>query len=220
MYAIDINTCFGTLPRGATDYRLTTLHELIDKSGIAAALTFSLRGTSDDHVAGNVETEAVCSSDPRLIAVATINPLRGIDLERDLAMLASGGFRAVRFDCGGWGQAWSPDSLMFRRILRALAPLHLPILAPAGNSRQIAGLVEATAAAGLPLVLLESAYDTLADVAIAAADYTHVYLDTTRLATPNVIELLLESVSVDRILYGSGAPFNAPQASMNVVFRA
>jgi hypothetical protein len=220
MYAIDINTHFGTLPRGASDHSLATLRQLMDKAGIAAALTHSLRGTCDDHAAGNAETLAMCESDTRLVPVATLNPLRGIELERDVEAIADGGFRAVRFDCGGWGQSWSPDTLMFRRILRALAPLRLPILAPAGDARQTATLVAAAAEARLPLVLLQAAYDVLAEVACAASELPDVYLDTARFATPNVIETLLESVGIDRILFGSGAPYYTPQASMNVVFRA
>ncbi|HMP42292.1 MAG TPA: amidohydrolase family protein [Roseiflexaceae bacterium] len=220
MYAIDINTSFGILPNGTSDYRLATLRELMDATGIAAALTVSQRGIRDDHVAGNAETLAASRADARLIAAATINPLRGLHLERDIAAIAGGGFRAIRFDCGGWGGGWAPDFFIFRPIMRLLAPLRLPILAPAGSLGQISALAAATAEADLPLVLLEASYDTLAELSAAAVEYPHVHLDTSRLAMPNAIETLLPSFGAERILYGSGAPYYAPQSSMNVVFRA
>lgn len=220
MYAIDINTVFGTLPRGETDYRLATLRQVMDATGIAAALTLSLRGVYADHITGNRETLATCIADQRLVPVATINPLRGVGLADDIAVIAAGGFRAVRFFCGEWSQDWSADSFAFRRILRELAPLGLPLMAPAGGVRQVTELVRAASDAGLPLVLLEPSYDVLAEVIRAIVAHEHIYLDTARLATPNVIETLLEEIPVERILYGSGAPLYAPQASMNVIFRA
>lgn len=220
MYAIDINTTFGALPRGETDYRLATLRQVMDATGVAAALTLSLRGAYDDHVAGNRETLATCIADQRLVPVATINPLRGVGLADDIAAIAAGGFRAVRFFCGDWGQDWSAGSFAFRRILRELAPLRLPLLAPAGGTRQVTELVRAASDAGLPLILLEPSYDVLAEVSHAIVAHEHIYLDTARLAMPNAIETLLEEIPIERILYGSGAPLYAPQASMNVVFRA
>jgi len=221
VYAIDINTSFGVVPGDNDDHSLATLRQLMDAGGIAAALTLSLRGTRDDHVAGNRETALRCHADPRLIAAATINPLRGIGLEADVAQIAAGGFRALRFDCGSWGQLWPPDSAMFRRVLRAVAPLGLPILAPAGSISQIEALVRSVADVGLPLVLLGASYDVLAQVLAAAREYPRLALDTSRLAMPGVIETIRRELGgVTRILYGSGAPDYAPQASMNVVFRA
>lgn len=220
MFAIDVNTFFGTLPGQRTDYRLGTLLDLMEQHGIATALILSLRGVHDDHVAGNAETLAACRANPRLIPVATINPLRGLGLEADLEQIKAGGFRAVRLYAGEAFQDMSPDSLSFQRVLQGLAPLRLPIIASATVKRHIAALARATADLGLPLLFVETSYDAQAEIEEAARRYPQVFVDTARLATPGAIEVLADTVGYDRILYGSGMPRYAPQASMNVIFQA
>ena len=77
MLVLDVNTFFGTLPSRRSDYGLPTLLGQLERHGIAAALTYSLRGLYDDHAVGNAETLAACRANTALLPVATINPLRG-----------------------------------------------------------------------------------------------------------------------------------------------
>jgi hypothetical protein len=149
--AIDVNTCFGTRPNEETDFGLETLQRLMERYGIAGALTLSLHGVLDDHTAGNAATLAACRVDPRLIPIATISPLRDLGLDEDIAQIQAGGFRAVRLYPGEGFQGMSPDSLSYRRLLERLAPLGLPIIAPGGDNAIVAPLARLTAEFGLPL---------------------------------------------------------------------
>jgi predicted TIM-barrel fold metal-dependent hydrolase len=220
MYAIDINTFFGVTPAWNPGYGLDKVLGRMASHGIAASLTASLRGVHDDHVSGNAETLAVCRANPRLIPVATINPLRGYGLAEDVAQIKAGGFKAVRFFAGVAFQDWSPAWLSAQRVVQSLAPLGLPIIAPAGNAANIAPLAKITAEAGLPLVLVDTYYYTQAEVEEAMRCYPHVCLDTAHLGTPDAITLLAEEFGTERILYGSGSPVMGPQASLNMIFRA
>lgn len=94
MYAIDINTTFGTLPRGETDYHLATLRQVMDAMGIAAALTLSLRGAYADYITGNRETLATCTADQRLMPVATINSCQSLSRTADRAAPAQSSLSA------------------------------------------------------------------------------------------------------------------------------
>lgn len=220
MYAIDINTFFGVTPTWNPGYGLEKVLERMASHGIAASLIVSLRGVHDDHVSGNAETLAVCQANPRLIPVATINPLRGYGLTEDMAQIKAGRFRAIRLFPGVAFQDWSAALLSAERVLRAVAPLGLPIVAPANNAAHIAPLSRLTHELGLPLVLVDTYYYTQAEVEEAMRRYPHVCLDTAHLGTPDAITLLAEEFGPERILYGSGSPGMGPQASLNMVLRA
>ena len=220
MYAIDVNTIFGTTPHWNPDYGLQKVLSRMESHGIAASLTVSLRGVHDDHVTGNAETLATCRANPRLLPVATINPIRGYGLDEDVRQIQAGGFVAVRLFPGVAFQEWSPGSLSVRRVLEAVAPLGLPIIAPAFRESNIAPLAEITAGLGLPLVFVNTFYHSQAELEEALRRYPNVMVDTAHLGTPDAVTLLAEEFGCDRILYGSDSPVMGPQASMNMVFRA
>jgi predicted TIM-barrel fold metal-dependent hydrolase len=220
MYAIDVSTVFGTAPTWNPGYDAEKVLRRMECHGIAAALAVSLRGVHDDHVSGNAETLAVCRANPRLIPVATINPLRGFGLAEDVAQIRAGGFKAVRLFPGIVFQDWSTASLSAERVVRAVAPLGLPIIAPGSNAAHIAPLARLTYELGLPLVLVNAFYYTQAEVEEALRRFPNVHLDTGHLGTPDAITLLAQEFGAERILYGSDAPVMGPQASMNMVFRA
>ena len=220
MYAIDVSTVFGTAPTWNPGYDVEKVLRRMESHGIAATLAVSLRGVHDDHVSGNAETLAVCRGNPRLIPVATINPLRGFGLAEDVAQIKVGGFKAVRLFPGIVFQDWSAASLSAERVLRAIAPLGLPIIAPGSNVAHIGPLARLTHELGLPLVLVNTFYYTQAEVEEALRRFPNVHIDTGHLGTPDAITLLAQEFGPERILYGSDAPVMGPQASMNMVFRA
>jgi len=220
MYAIDVNTVFGTAPTWNPGYGVEKVLQRMASHGVAAALTVSLRGVHDDHVSGNAETLAACRANPRLIPVATINPLRSYGLAEDVAQIKAGRFKAIRLFPGVAFQEWSAASLSAERVLRAVAPLGLPIIAPANNAAHIAPLSRLTHELGLPLVLVNTFYYTQAEVEETLRRFPNVHLDTGHLGTPDAITRLTQEFGPERILYGSDAPVMGPQASMNMVFRA
>ena len=220
MYAIDVNVVFGNAPTQNPGLGLEKILCRMASHGIAAALAVSLRGVHDDHVAGNLDTLATCEANPRLIPVATINPIRGFGLAEDVAGIASGGFKAVRLFPGVAFQDWSPASLSAERVLRAVAPLGLPIIASGTDSVNIAPLARLTAELGLPLVLVNVYYSAQAEAEEAMRRFPNVFLDTAHLATPDAVTLLAREFGSERLLYGSDMPRMGPQASLNMVFRA
>ena len=190
MYAIDVSTVFGTAPTANPGYGVEKVLRRMESHGIAAALTVSLRGVHDDHVSGNAETLAACRAHPPLIPVATINPLRGFGLTEDAAQIKAGGFKAIRLFPGVAFQDWSAASLSAERVLRAVASLGLPIIAPGHIGAHIAPLARLTHALGLPLVLVNAYYYTQAEAEEALRRFPNVYLDTGHLGTPDAITLL------------------------------
>ena len=116
MLAIDCNTCFGVRPDQRTDFSAATLVGMMADSGVAAALTLSLRGVHYDHQLGNQETLAVCRQHPQLIPVATINLARHVGWREDVDWCLSNGFRAFRFFPER--QYWSVRDVGFRVVPR------------------------------------------------------------------------------------------------------
>lgn len=217
---VDVNTHFGTSVARTPDLSLSTLLRELGSHQVAMACTCSLAGTIYEQNVGNQETFAAAQAHPQLLPVATLNPRRHLGWERDLDHALEAGAVAFRFF---WQeQGWTLNSKPFQSILRHLAPHGKPVILAAGpwSWGNIGAIAEATADAGLPVILLDVQYSNLAEAVQVMQAFPHLLTDTHRLASPGSVEILAGEVGAERLLFGSGAPFRPIQPALNMVLAA
>jgi predicted TIM-barrel fold metal-dependent hydrolase len=218
MLAIDGNTFFGVRPDRRTDDGAATLVGLMAESGVAAALTLSLRGVLYDHQLGNRETLDVCRQYSQLIPVATINLARHVGWRDDVDWCLGQGFRAFRFFPET--QHWSVRDVGFEQLCERLASARVPLFFTIVDGTDANEIAERTANFGLPVVLLQASYANESTTIALAQRYPHVYLDVARRGTPHIVRYLVDECGIDRVLFGTNAPQNCIQPAMNAVFAA
>jgi predicted TIM-barrel fold metal-dependent hydrolase len=218
LLAIDCNTFFGVRPDQRTDDGPETLTRMLAESGVAAALTLSLRGVLYDHQLGNAETLEVCRRNPHLIPVATINLARHVRWREDVDWCLAQGFRAFRFFPAS--QHWSVRDVGFRQLCERLAPAKVPLFFTIADGQEANEIAERTADYGLPVVLLQGSYANEGTTIPLAQRYPHVHFDVTRRGTPHIVRYLVDECGIDRVLFGTIAPQNCIQPAMNSVFAA
>ena len=211
---LDACTSFGVSPAKRADWSLPTLLAMLEEHGVEHALTLSLRGKSYDFVAGNDETLAACREHPMLWPVATIDPRRYLGCVEEVARCAAAGFVAFRFfpDQQGWPLEWLP----FLEICEAIARTGRPIILP-GSSGAITLAERLLAPLGLRVLFVGVSYGYLAEALAALKVYPTFYFDTHLLNTPDALEVVCEAGGSERIVFGSNAPEQYYESSLNML---
>jgi predicted TIM-barrel fold metal-dependent hydrolase len=191
---------------------------MMAESGVAAALTLSLRGVHYDHQLGNQETLDVCRQYPQLIPAATINLSRYVGWRDDVDWCLANGFRAFRLFPDQ--QHWSVRDVLFQQLCERLAPARVPLFFTIAPGVDVNDIAERTADFGLSVVLLQGSYSNESVTIPLAQRYTHIHLDVTRRGTPHIVRYLVDECGIDRVLFGTNAPQNCIQPAMNSVFVA
>ena len=94
---VDINTLFGPAPIAASDLSVDDLSALMARHSVGACCTLSTLGILLDPGAGNTATRAAAAENPRLVPVATYNPLTCHGHDGAHIHPRADGFRMVRF---------------------------------------------------------------------------------------------------------------------------
>jgi len=222
MHVIDANASFGKRVDRDPRYGLSALSQELDDHEVACALCYSQQGVDYDPRAGNAEAIAAANENPRIIAVGTLDPRDTPGWQAELARCRKAGVRALRFFPGA--QGWSVESQCFRDILDALRTWRVCVIldtqhCPTGWELG-ARAAHLTAQAGLPLLLVNTSYNNMAETMAVMRRHPHVYAETSWLATVGAVEIMAEEVGVERLLYGSGAPWRPMQKAINEVLEA
>jgi predicted TIM-barrel fold metal-dependent hydrolase len=200
---IDINTFFGLSRERPTDWSLDTLLRLLDRAGVARALTLSLRGVYYDFVAGNEETLRACAAHPQLVPVATVDPRRYVGCREEIRRCLDRGVRLFRFfpDL----QGWALDGLDFLRLVEALAGQGV-LMVPANRPGWPSLAARYLAPLGVPVVLLGVGYSVFGELLAALAAHPNLYCDGMLFDSPGAYELVCAEVGAGRVMFGSGLP--------------
>jgi len=222
MYVIDVNTSFGK--RVDPDPRFTpaALCEELARHKVARACAFSQQGLYYSALYGNEETLQVARQYPALLPVATLNPRESIGWQDEINRLLRAGIKILRVFPGQ--QGWSIATSRFREILDYLHGSGIALMissvdCPTGWElpSQIAKM---TATLEMPVILTDTGYNNMAESIAAMQKYPHVYADTRWLAAMGAVEITVEAVGADRLLYSSMAPLLPMQKALNQVLEA
>lgn len=223
MHVIDVNTTFGKQVDADPFYSPETLSQWVDRHQVAFALSCSMQGACYDARAGNDETLAVAGAYPQIIPVATLDPRDFCRWEQEFQRCLQSGFRAIRFFPEI--QKWSVASTMFKHVMMRLKGSGLCLIfsaAPGLNDMwSIADqIAHATAPSGLPVIITDFFYSDMAELIAVMKEHPHVYAETHALTSVAAVEIMVNQVGADRLIYGSCAPVHSMQKAMNQVLEA
>ena len=204
MQIIDIDTRIGVQPEDDRSLDAPTLLAQMDRAGVSEALCTHFAAIRFDVRAGNDELLAICRQEPRLHPVAAINPAPYIGIVEEIRRCAQEGCVGFRFTPGL--QGWSLASEPFASALQAVSETGLPLAVELSTSGEATLVGRLTKGLGAPVILANVTYATLGEAIAVLEQDDHLYLEACRLATPGVVELLVEQLGAERLLFGSGAP--------------
>jgi predicted TIM-barrel fold metal-dependent hydrolase len=218
MNIVDIGTLFGVRPATDQDVSSKTLLRLMARNGIKEALTCSLKAIQFDAAAGNDETLALCQVHPNLHPVASIDPRQAPDCYHEVVRCARLGF--VAFRLLREYQGWAIANQAHAHVLRAIAETGLPAIVHVPASGDATALLDLAVDLEIPIVLAAVSYSILSEALAVMADAPRFMLEAHRVCLPGQVELMVEQVGAERLMFGSWAPLHAQRPSMDMVLGA
>lgn len=225
MFAIDFITDFAARPIAEPDCEIDILLRQIESNQITLALTTSKRGMHHQpNCEAVAETLAVVPQHKRLLPVGTLDPRRYVGWRDDLRAIVEGGCVAVRFFPGR--QNWTPRILSFEKMVEAIAPTGMPIIVDfngpgAGEAREwISHVAHLTHRYGVNVVMNEVSYGYLGELMTVMHEYPNVFATIRWLCLADALEVISQDGLIDRMIYGSNAPFYSMNSVRNQVLMA
>ena len=219
LLVIDSNTAFGISPSNGADLSQERLLKELHAHGITAALSFSMRRWTE----GNSESLAVSKANPTILPVATINPKRYLGWREEVNRCLKEEFVCFRFFPSDADPelSFEVSSAPFQMILDQLAPSKVPIMLSADGQETPTKIAQATVEYRGPVILADIHYMWAAEVMAVMQRYDHIYAETHRLlATPKALEIFVQEVGAERLLFGSGACRHPIQSPLNAILQA
>lgn len=215
---VDIHTHFGTSPARDLDLSLEHLRAIMQRHGIRQALTYSLKAVQFDFAAGNEETWQVCQTEPRLHPVAVVDPRRYLGCEEEILRRAAQGFVAFRFF--PHRQGWSIESLYFARLLKAVARTGKPAIVSASSPGDATRLLRLAGESEATIVMCGLGYATIGEALAAMQEETRLFLEMHVIPLPFQVEVIMEAVGADRLLFGSMSPLHYTSPTLRMIEQA
>ena len=192
----------------------------MDRNGVAGAVTSSLDGLTHNDAEGNRATLALCGGEPRLLPAAVVMPGRYLEWRSHLEEALDAGCLLVKLFVDE--HRWTASAQRFRDVVAALAgrPFPPPLLLCAPPGEEIAPFADATAGTGVPVILAGTNYATLGECLAVMERHPHVFLETSRAASPATVEVVAQAVGPGRLVFGSGAPLRPVAGALHAVLGA
>lgn len=212
---IDANTIFGPWPSVRADMSVERLVKALQSHGVSGALAVSTLGALHSHADGNAETLRVCTEQPMLQPVATIDPRGYFGPPGMPAKLKEQGFRMFRFF--PMLQEWRLDHAAFCDILDEVDSLGLPIMMQARETGYPTALVKSLSGHKATFILEGISFENMAESVSVMRKHDNVLVDTRELRTPGALRFLVDQVGADRVIFGSGCLRNSMAAALGYI---
>lgn len=199
---IDLDTMTGFWPQRQVDISNGRLLQMMDQHGVRRACVVSARGALFDHFEGNDETLAWCREQPRFIPVGTIDLRRFQGYREEIQRLTEAGVRLWRLFPEY--QGWTPDQAVLRRVLDALESVGAVLFL----SGQPSAVASAVAGTGVTTILGLHFYQA-GDFLALLEEGSNLYVSTRLLHGPGAVNVLVEAMGHQRLVFGSGAPLSS-----------
>ena len=202
---IDANTFFGTWHRRRLDVPPEELVRLLKDAGSSRALTLSLSAPLLEADEGNDMTRLMCLQHRELIPFGTVDPrvYTGGDGVRRLTELGCAAVRLTNGICG-----YSLDASTVEVVLKECAETDMTAFVDVAGHGQPTAIERLTERTGARVVMCGAHHVLLAETLVCMKRSPRLFLETSRLNTPDGVRLACREVGPDRVLFGSGAPFN------------
>lgn len=211
----DINTLFGPFPMAHSDLAIDSLLLQMQQNQIRGACTYSTLGLLLDATVGNAATRAACGDHGELLPVASLNPTTYFGNKASLANLKGEGFRMARLF--PTAHRYSADYAPFTALVKDLAATPLPLVVQIEARGELSTFAQALA--GYPSAVVFANVDTahLAELIAVLKSRPNLYVETSQLNGVGAIRAVAESVGVDRLLLGTGAPYQPVTSAIKVL---
>lgn len=201
----DVNTLFGAYPSHHADSDPQTLVATMGVQQVDYCLALSTQGLYARDTDGNVATLTACRAHDHLIPVATINPLTYWGQPGFVEDITQSGFEMYRFFPRT--QHWPLDFAPFAALLDILARQpRAPLMVEVRQPGDITLLARLTRDYPHPVILEGVAPVTLAEAVTVLRAMPRIYVETHALQSPDALLFLKNTVGLERVLFGSGAP--------------
>ena len=218
---IDVNAYVGTWPYWSIRMKTPeSLLEAADMHAISQLWITSLRAVLLDWVEGNEETYAFCQRSPsRLLPVITVSPFWVDDIRGYLDMCADRGMVALRLFPVFHGYALGEyDELL--SILHWANEHGTPIIYSVRmfmnwgiRAASVSGVeLIARHAPNCPTILSGVNWGEIMETLTLVKRFGNLHFDLSCLALRRGIELLLKTAGSNRVLFGTGMPFQTPSS--------
>jgi predicted TIM-barrel fold metal-dependent hydrolase len=223
---VDGHTCVGTRPEDDRDLGATALGRAMARHDIADALVTHFAAIRYDARDGNDQTLALCAEAQgtltRLHPVAVVHAGMHVGVDDEIHRCARAGCVAVRLTPSQ--QGWSPAAASFDAALWAIrspvAAADLPVIVEVGAIGEATTVARAAEGLDLTLVLSNVSYPLLGEAIAVLEQHPGMCLEACRLVTPGVVELLVDHVGAQRLIFGSGAPAWDPAPTLAMIREA
>jgi len=200
---VDVNVSFGGR-EGIQTFPLDRMLQQLSHYPCSAAFVHCNQGVTD-HAAANEQTLMLCAGQERLLPAAVIQPRSTLSWEREVERCLAAGVRLFRLFPDRTKPPWPIESVYFERIVERLSGTDACLLIDAvvpGIATQAAAR---TAGSGVSVIFSELRYHPMGEALLVGQRYPHVYLESSRLTSPEAVEICVAELGADRILFGSGA---------------
>ena len=200
----DVNTVFGFWTSRAVDVSLDVLCGIWDKHSISRAAALSTIGIFVDSRRGNDATWQAAEENPRLLPVGTMDPRGGSKCIEEMAERAEQGFRL--FALFPETQRWALEHACFSEALRIAEQTGVLMMVEASRegSPTIIGRIAERCKARV--ILRGVGYRNLGEALMVMKSIPDIFMESHQLASADGIELVVDELGSDRLLFGSGAP--------------
>lgn len=212
---IDASTTVGIHPEHRLDMSVDKLVSVMDKNSVTASLVIATIAMFHQSETGNMITLDAARSSNRLLPVGTVNPRTYFGRPTDMQAIRDQGFKIFKFY--PTHQRWAINSAAFAEVLRQLAPLRMPVMVDIGHPGDATAVMNAAAGYEAPIVFCSISLDTLSEALTIMSHTSNVMIETHELHVPEALELIVDRVGADRIIYGSGAPLRSIASSLYYV---
>jgi predicted TIM-barrel fold metal-dependent hydrolase len=197
---IDINASFGGR-ESIQRYDVESLENQLERTPVSLAFVHSHEGVFDQRSA-NEHVVELCTERPRWRPAVVIHPRDTFVWQEELTRNLTAGVKVFRIYSDKSG--WPFDSIFGDLIVEALADTGAALLIDATVPGMASRVAARSADSGVPLIFTEARYFPLTELIPLARRFPNVFVETSRLTSPNGIELCVDELGADRLLYGSG----------------
>ncbi len=199
---IDVNAGFGGR-ESIQRFGIETMFEQLERIPCSVAFVHSRQGMSDA-TAANDETLALCDRHPWLRPVGAIHPRDTFAWREEVERCLAAGTRLFRVYPDE--AHWSAESIFFTRIVERLSGTGAALLVDASTPGLPSKIAAATAEAAVPVIFTEARYYPLSELLPLAQRYSHIFVETSRLTSPDGVEHCVRELGAHRLVFGSGTP--------------
>lgn len=213
MNIIDVNTIYGAGTASTFNYSSSELENYIVSNGIGKALSLNVSGVRYNYMVGNEETINEIGSSQVLMPIASIDPRGFFGEDTIFSDIKNKGFKAIKFFPNL--QGWKLNNIVFNEILEINKNYNIPFIINTPDFGDISDMN--VKEYNFPIIFSKISHNNCSEFIAIAKKYSNIYVETSSFNAHYVLNKIIDSIGVDRIVFGSDAPKNLAKVSIDFI---